>query len=186
MKGHLSGGQTRIAIVRRAVDGLLLLNKPTGITSNGVLQQLKRLFRAQRAGHTGTLDPLASGLLPLCFGEATKFGGELLEAQKAYRATIRLGETTSTGDAEGDVVQSAPVACSVEAVQSVLTRFRGEIEQVPPMYSALKHAGRPLYSYARRGETIERPPRRVTIYELALREISLPDLVVDVVCSKGT
>lgn len=171
---------------RRNVDGVLLLNKPAGISSNGMLQQVKRLFGAKRAGHTGTLDPLASGLLPLCFGEATKFAGELLDAHKSYRARIRLGETTTTGDAEGVILQRARVYCERVAIESALAQFRGQIEQIPPMYSALKHAGRPLYSYARRGETIHRAPRRVTIFELALCELALPEMVVDVMCSKGT
>ncbi|MSQ69689.1 MAG: tRNA pseudouridine(55) synthase TruB [Betaproteobacteria bacterium] len=175
-----------VARARRVVDGVLLLDKPIGITSNGALQQLKRLFRARSAGHTGTLDPLASGLLPLCFGEATKFASELLEARKSYRATVRLGEKTTTGDAEGETLLSCPVRCEKTAIESVLARFRGEIEQVPPMYSALKHEGQPLYSYARRGETIARAPRRVRIFELVLVDLALPDIVINVICSKGT
>ncbi len=186
MNDRSGGSRNNASGVRRVVDGVVLLNKPAGITSNGALQQLKRLFKAQRAGHTGTLDPLASGLLALCFGEATKFAGELLDAHKSYRATIRLGESTTTGDAEGDILQTSPVFCEKNAIEAALAGFRGKIAQTPPMYSALKHQGQPLYSYARRGEVVERAPRQVSIFELELRDLSLPDMIVELVCSKGT
>jgi len=134
---------------RQIVDGVLLLNKPVGLTSNTALQKAKRLLNAQKAGHTGTLDPFADGLLPLCYGEATKFSHYLLEANKTYHAVMQLGVTTTTGDPEGDVMQTRPVTVSDDDVRAVLPRFMGEIEQIPPMHSALKHQGRPLYEYAR-------------------------------------
>lgn len=172
---------------KRAVDGVLLLDKPVGVTSNGALQHVKRLYRAAKAGHTGNLDPIASGLLPICFGEATKFAQYLTDADKRYRAQIRLGQTTDTGDAEGRILATQPVQVSLDALQAVLRRFVGEIEQVPPMHSALKHQGRPLYHYARRGVEIERAPRRVTIFELDLLGFDGESLFeVDVRCSKGT
>ncbi len=171
---------------RRAVHGVLLLDKPVGLSSNAALQQVKRLYRAEKAGHTGTLDPLASGLLPLCFGAATKFSQVSLEADKRYRATLRLGITTSTGDAEGGVLQQRPVAVTPEQAQAACEQLVGEIEQVPPMHSALKHAGRPLYDYAREGLEVEREPRRVTIHRLDIVECEAEILVIDVVCSKGT
>src|SRR5688572_28948806 len=136
-------------------DGALLLDKPVGINSNRALQQAKRLCGAKKAGHAGTLDPLASGLLVVLFGEATKFAGPLLEDDKAYRATLKLGERTATGDAEGPVVETRPVEVDEAGVRAVLARFHGEIKQIPPMYSALKSEGRPLYELARKGETVE-------------------------------
>ncbi|MCB1917964.1 MAG: tRNA pseudouridine(55) synthase TruB [Rhodocyclaceae bacterium] len=171
---------------RRAVDGVLLLDKPSGLTSNQALQQARRLFDAAKAGHTGTLDPLASGLLPLTFGEATKFSQQLLDADKSYTASVRLGITTDTGDAEGETLRACPVDVDHAAVASVLARFRGEIDQVPPMYSALKHQGRPLYELAREGQMIERPPRRVSIHRLELRSFEAPCFELAVTCSKGT
>lgn len=170
----------------RPVDGVLLLDKPSGVSSNTALQRARRLFSAAKAGHTGTLDPLASGLLPLCFGEATKFSQTLLDADKAYDAVLRLGVRTDTGDAEGQVLETRPVAVTEEALAQVLGRFRGGIEQVPPMHSALKHQGRPLYDYARAGVEIERASRRVTVHRLELlgREGDLVRIAVD--CSKGT
>lgn len=165
---------------------MLLLNKPVGITSNAALQKAKWLLNAKKAGHTGTLDPFADGLLPLCFGEATKFSAYLLEADKRYRAVLHLGVTTSTGDPEGEILETRGVAVDAGDILAVLPRFTGEIEQVPPMHSALKHQGRPLYEYARAGIEIERAPRRVHIRALELVECDFPRVVVDVQCSSGT
>jgi tRNA pseudouridine55 synthase len=168
------------------VNGVLLLDKPPGITSNRALQTARRLLDAMKAGHTGTLDPMASGLLPLTFGEATKFSADLLNAGKSYRATLRLGVTTTTGDADGEVVREQPVAVSSAALQSVLAGLTGFVEQVPPMYSALKREGRPLYELARAGIEVERAPRRVEIQRLQLVEQVDERVVIDVDCSKGT
>lgn len=169
-----------------AVSGVLLLDKPAGPSSNTVLQRAKRLLGAKRAGHTGTLDPLASGLLVIAAGEATKFAGGLLEADKVYRARLKLGERTSTGDAEGAVLSRSPVAVRESELRAVLERFRGEIEQVPPMYAAIKHEGRPLYSYARRGESVARAARRVEIRRLELESFAGDTANLHVECSKGT
>lgn len=171
---------------RQPIDGVLLLNKPVGITSNAALQKAKWLLNAKKAGHTGTLDPFADGLLPLCFGEATKFSAYLLESDKHYRATMRLGITTTTGDPEGDVLNTRDVTASCADISAVLPRFRGETEQIPPMHSALKHQGRPLYEYARAGIEIDRPPRKVRINALDLVECKPPVVVFDVQCSAGT
>jgi tRNA pseudouridine55 synthase len=171
---------------RQPIDGVLLLNKPVGITSNAALQKAKWLLNAKKAGHTGTLDPFADGLLPLCFGEATKFSAYLLESDKHYRATMRLGITTTTGDPEGEILAERPVTSDCDDIRAVLPRFRGEIEQIPPMHSALKHQGRPLYEYARAGIEIERPPRKVRINALDLVECVPPHVVFDVQCSAGT
>ncbi|HEY0663302.1 MAG TPA: tRNA pseudouridine(55) synthase TruB [Thiobacillaceae bacterium] len=171
---------------RQPVDGVLLLNKPVGITSNAALQKAKWLLNAKKAGHTGTLDPFADGLLPLCFGEATKFSAYLLDADKRYRAVLQLGATTTTGDPEGEVLSTREVTVGCADVAAVLPRFKGEIEQIPPMHSALKHQGRPLYEYARAGIDIERPPRRVTIRSLDMLECAPPRVVLDVQCSAGT
>jgi tRNA pseudouridine55 synthase len=171
---------------RRRVDGVLLLDKPLGITSNAALQKARWLYSAAKAGHTGTLDPLATGLLPLCFGEATKFAGELLDADKSYRATLRLGVTTDTADAEGRVLATRPVAVTELQWRTTTTDFRGEIEQIPPMYSALKRDGKPLYEYARAGIELEREPRHVTIHRLELISLINDEAVIDVDCSKGT
>lgn len=171
---------------RRQVDGVLLLDKPPGMSSNTALQAARRLFNASKAGHTGTLDPLATGLLPLCFGEATKFASELLHADKAYRATVRLGIATDTADAEGTVISQCDIHVSEAELSTVLQRFRGDIEQMPPMYSALKRDGKPLYEYARQGVELERPLRQVTISRLDLLSFDGRDAVVDVACSKGT
>ncbi len=177
----------RPRVPRRALDGVLLLDKPVGLSSNDALMAAKRLFLAKKAGHTGTLDPLASGLLPLCFGEATKFSQDLLEADKTYEATMRLGIRTSTGDAEGEVLETRPFADVDEAiVAAALARFRGEIVQVPPMHSALKRDGKPLYEYARAGQVVEREGRAVTIRLLDLLDCALPDVTFRVTCSKGT
>ncbi len=173
-------------IARRRVDGVLLLDKPLGITSNAALQRAKRLFRALKAGHTGTLDPLATGLLPICFGEATKFSHYLLEADKTYLARLRLGQTTSTADAEGEVLLRRPVAVSERALREVLCRFVGDIEQIPPRFSALKHQGRAFYEYARLGLEVPRRSRRVRITRLELKAWSPPEAELEVACSKGT
>jgi tRNA pseudouridine55 synthase len=175
-----------MTMTRRAVHGVLLLDKPVGLSSNIALQQAKRLYRAEKAGHTGTLDPLASGLLPICFGAATKFAHASLEADKRYRATLRLGVTTTTGDAEGTVVQQRPVAFDRAALDAAIERLAGTIEQVPPMHSALKRQGQALYEYARQGIEVPRMPRVVTIHRLAVERLEASTLVLDVVCSKGT
>jgi tRNA pseudouridine55 synthase len=173
-------------IVRRAIDGVLLLDKPLGWSSNHAVQAIKRVYRAERAGHTGTLDPLATGLLPICLGEATKFSAGLLDADKEYLADVRLGVTTRTGDAEGEVLQTRPVNVDDAHVAAALARFRGEIDQVPPMHSALKRDGKPLYEYARAGVELERAPRRVTIHALDLVARQAEVLCIRVACSKGT
>lgn len=170
----------------RPLDGVLLFDKPLELSSNTALQKVRRLFQAEKAGHTGTLDPLATGLLPVCFGEATKFSTALLDADKTYRATLRLGQTTTTGDAEGEVVIERPVNVSQADVDAVLERFRGPIMQLPPMHSALKHQGKPLYEYIRKGETIEREPREVVIHELVLERFEGDEMDIAVRCSKGT
>ncbi|WP_303291063.1 tRNA pseudouridine(55) synthase TruB [Marinobacter sp. SS5-14b] len=171
----------------REVNGILVIDKPQGVTSNGILQQIKRLYGAAKAGHTGALDPLATGVLPLCFGEATKFSQMMLDSDKAYITTARLGVRTETGDAEGAVVEEKPVPALTEAeVEAVLEDFRGDIQQVPSMYSALKHQGKPLYEYAREGIEIDRPARPVTIYELKLLAIRENELDLAVTCTKGT
>jgi len=173
-------------VVRRPVHGVLLLDKPVGLSSQDALWKAKRLLRAEKGGHTGTLDPLASGLLPLCFGAATKFAQVSLEADKAYRATLHLGQTRVGGDREGEVVQERPVAFDEALLQASMQRLTGEIEQVPPMQSALKHQGKALYEYARAGIEVERQPRRVTIHRLKVVAWSGAKLVLDVYCSKGT
>ncbi|AYH44539.1 tRNA pseudouridine(55) synthase TruB [Azoarcus sp. DN11] len=171
---------------RRALDGVLLLDKPQGMTSNAALQTARRLLNAAKAGHTGTLDPMATGLLPLTFGEATKFSQMLLDADKEYEATVRLGIETDTGDAEGRPTASAPVAVTEEAIRAALVCLTGEIEQIPPMYSALKRDGKPLYEYARAGIEVELTPRRVVIHALELLESGDENFRVRVACSKGT
>jgi len=199
-------------IPRRAVHGVLLIDKPLGWTSNDALQKAKGLLRAEKAGHTGTLDPLATGLLPLCFGAATKWAQASLDADKRYRATLRLGQRTRTGDLEAEVIDEREVRCDLAAVQAACARFTGAIEQRPPMHSALKHEGRALYEYARQGIEVERSARSVVIHRIDIvawqgpgaprSEATRPDpqggasegvephspatLVIDVVCSKGT
>ena len=169
------------------VDGLLLLNKPAGLTSNRALQKVKRLLRARKAGHTGSLDPAATGMLPLCFGEATKVCAYLLHADKTYRVSARLGEKTDTADADGQVIETASVPAMTEQDwQKVLGRFLGESQQIPPMYSALKVDGKRLYELARKGEVVERKPRTIRIDELSLLEAKGSRLVLRVKCSKGT
>ncbi|HYD94856.1 MAG TPA: tRNA pseudouridine(55) synthase TruB [Noviherbaspirillum sp.] len=171
---------------RVPVHGVLLLDKHAGDSSNDVLIKAKRLLNAQKAGHTGTLDPFATGLLPLCFGEATKFSQDLLDADKTYETVVHLGVTTVTGDTEGEVLQRMEVQVTREQIEQVLLRFRGAIDQVPPMYSALKRDGKPLYEYARAGVTLEREARRVTIHALELLAYEAPLLRLRVACSKGT
>ncbi|QPF74368.1 tRNA pseudouridine(55) synthase TruB [Roseateles sp. DAIF2] len=176
----------RQRIQRRALHGVLLLDKPLGLSSNDALQKAKWLLRAEKAGHTGTLDPLATGLLPLCFGAATKFSQVSLDADKAYEATLRLGQTSSTGDAEGEILRERPVALSREQIEAACARLTGEIEQVPPMHSALKHQGKALYEYARQGIEIERAARRVTIHALDILDWQHEALTIAVRCTKGT
>jgi tRNA pseudouridine55 synthase len=171
---------------QRRIDGVLLLDKPVGPSSSAVLQAVKRLLAARKAGHAGTLDPLASGLLPLLFGEATKFAHFGLEASKEYVADVRLGIATDTGDAEGEVIERRAAAVDSAAVAQALGNFRGEIQQVPPMYSALKHGGQPLYALARAGQSVARRPRTVTVHELELLERNDETLRLRILCSKGT
>ncbi len=173
--------------MRRAVHGILLLDKPLGLSSNEALQQVKRLFRAEKAGHTGSLDPLATGMLPICFGQATKLCGQLLESDKRYLAQVRLGEKTATGDAEGEVIaRSDPAQLQPSELEAAMGRFIGEIQQTPPMYSALKHQGQRLYELAREGIEVERAARRVRVLDLRLTRCKLPEFEMDVRCSKGT
>lgn len=180
----------RTRVQRRAVHGVLLLDKPLGLSSNQALQKAKWLLRAEKAGHTGTLDPLASGVLPLCFGAATKFSQQHLDADKVYETTVRLGLKTRTADAEGEVIAQRAVQCTLGQVVEVLDQFTGSIRQVPPMHSALKKDGKALYEYAREGETVAREPRDVVIHDLALVHAQLdgdePHLRLRVHCSKGT
>lgn len=171
----------------RSVNGILLLDKPSGLTSNAALQIVKRLFQAAKAGHTGSLDPLASGLLPICLGEATKVSGFLLDADKHYQVRCKLGEKTHTGDAEGEIVEVRSVeGLDATRIEAAFEHFRGDIEQVPPMYSALKHQGQRLYALARQGVEVERQARRVTIHALTLLAWNPPYLDLDVRCTKGT
>lgn len=170
----------------RPLDGVLLFDKPLHLSSNTALQKVRRLFEAEKAGHTGTLDPLATGLLPVCFGEATKFSMALLDADKTYRARVKLGQTSSTGDAEGEITRTGAALPDESRIRAVLGQFLGEIDQIPPMHSALKHEGKPLYEYIRNGETIERESRRVTIHELAADNFSGDEFDLTVHCSKGT
>lgn len=181
--------QRPLRLPRRAVHGVLLLDKPLGWTSNDLLQKVKNLLRAEKAGHTGTLDPLATGLLPLCFGAATKFSQVSLEADKTYRATLRLGQRTEGGDREGEVIEERPVSCNRSQVESACAAFTGAISQMPPMHSALKVRGKALYEYARAGQEVERQPRQVLIHRidiLAWDPVRPEELTIDVCCSKGT
>ena len=171
--------------MKRKVDGVLLLDKPAGLTSNTALQKAKRLYRAEKAGHTGTLDPFATGLLPLCLGEATKFSQFLLDADKVYLAEVKFGVCTSSGDLDGEVIAIRSVDLLEPQVRRALEGFLGEIEQVPPMHSALKHQGRPLYEYARKGIEIERPARRVVVHSLELESFTGDACVLRVHCGKG-
>lgn len=171
---------------RDPVDGVLLLDKPQGISSNAALQRARNALGAAKAGHTGTLDPMATGLLPLAFGESTKFSQTLLDADKGYEATVLLGVTTTTGDAEGEVLDRKPAAFSADEIRAAARAFVGEVEQLPPMFSALKHAGKPLYAYAREGIDIERKRRRVMIHALDCEPTGPDGFVMRVRCSKGT
>lgn len=170
----------------RAISGVLLLDKPQGLSSNAALQKVKRLYNAQKAGHTGALDPLATGMLPLCFGEATKFSQFLLESDKGYRVIGKLGERTDSGDSTGEIIETKPVNVSQKQLEKALAQFRGDIMQIPSMFSALKHHGQPLYKYARKGIEIERPPRPVTVYELDLIRFENDEVELEIECSKGT
>ncbi len=178
--------QVQVKRVRLPVHGVLLLDKDVGLSSNDALIRAKRLLNAQKAGHTGTLDPFATGLLPLCFGEATKFSQDLLEADKTYETVVHLGVTTETGDTEGAVLETREVNTDIAQIEAVLQQFRGPIKQVPPMYSALKRDGKPLYEYAREGITLERDARDVVIHHLELLSYEAPFLRLAVTCSKGT
>ncbi len=171
---------------RVPIHGVLLLDKSPGHSSNDVLIKAKRLLNAQKAGHTGTLDPFATGLLPLCFGEATKFAQDLLDADKTYETVVHLGVATSTGDTEGEVLETREVAVTRAQIDAALAQFRGDIMQMPPMYSALKRDGKPLYEYARAGVTLEREARPVTIHLLEFLDYQAPYLTLRVMCSKGT
>lgn len=174
-------------IKRRNISGVFLLNKPLGLSSNAALQKVRWLYRANKAGHTGALDPLASGLLPICLGEATKFSHYLLDSTKRYQTTVKLGETTATGDVEGEILEKRDVpVLDKDKIEQVLAQFRGDIEQVPPMYSALKKQGRPLYELARKGIEVEREARPITIYALQLLDFNENSITLDVTCSKGT
>ncbi|MDH4765828.1 tRNA pseudouridine55 synthase [Pseudomonas oryzihabitans] len=172
--------------IRRQVHGVLVLDKPRGFSSNAALQKVRWLLNAEKAGHTGSLDPLATGVLPLCFGEATKFSQYLLDADKGYSTVAQLGVTTTTGDAEGEVLERRAVAVDEAAIRAALPAFRGQIEQIPPMYSALKRDGQPLYKLARAGEVVEREPRSVTIARLELLALQEDRATLEVACSKGT
>ena len=178
--------EQRPKIAWRPVHGVLLIDKPSGISSAAAVARARRALRAEKAGHTGTLDPMASGLLPLCFGEATKFAADLLDADKSYVATIRLGVDTDSGDAEGNVIRTRDVAVDRDAIDRAVERFRGPIEQVPPMHSALKRDGKPLYHYARQGITVERAARNVVIRRLDVTAFEGTTLSIEVDCSKGT
>lgn len=171
---------------RLKVDGVVLFDKPSGMSSNGALQTVRRLYWAAKGGHTGTLDPMASGLLPLCLGEATKFSQMLLDADKTYLARVKLGVRTTTGDAEGEVTNTRPVLVDDAQIAAAAARFLGEIDQVPPMYSALKRDGKALYEYAREGVTLEREPRRITIHRIECGPLVGDEFDLEVCCSKGT
>ena len=171
---------------RQTINGVLLLNKPLGISSNKALQKTKHCFNAKKAGHTGSLDPLATGMLPICFGEATKFSQYLLDSDKVYEVTGKLGQTTTTGDKEGEVLEQRSVKFNDDDLQAALKKFTGHIQQIPPMYSALKHKGQPLYKLARKGETVERKPREVTIISIDLIACENSELKLRVHCTKGT
>ncbi len=170
----------------RDIHGVFLLDKPQGMSSNDIMQKVKRIFQANKAGHTGALDPLATGMLPICLGEATKFSQFLLDADKRYLVTAKLGERTDTSDAEGQIVETREVKVKTPEILTALEQFRGNILQVPTMFSALKHNGKPLYEYARQGITVEREARPITIFELNFIEYNAPYLALEVHCSKGT
>lgn len=175
-----------VRTARKPLHGVLLLDKPLGWTSNDALQKAKGMLRAEKGGHTGTLDPLATGLLPLCFGSATKFSQASLDADKRYTATLRLGQRTSTGDREGEVIEERTVAVDRAAIEAACRRYTGALAQTPPMHSALKHQGKALYEYARAGVEVERPSRDITVYRIDILSWQDGELVLDVACSKGT
>jgi tRNA pseudouridine55 synthase len=172
--------------LKREIDGVFLLDKPLGFSSNQALKKIQWLFNAKKAGHTGTLDPMATGLLPICLGEATKFSHRLLDAHKSYIATIQLGITTSTGDQEGEVISEKEVVLNEAQLKDTLKKFIGDTTQIPPMYSALKFEGRPLYEYAREGIEIERKSRQIKIFDIKLINIEKSIITIEVLCSKGT
>ncbi|MDH5614428.1 MAG: tRNA pseudouridine(55) synthase TruB, partial [Gammaproteobacteria bacterium] len=169
------------------LHGIVLLDKPLGLSSNAALQKVKRILKVKKAGHTGSLDPLATGLLAVCLGEATKISAYLLDSDKRYLSTFRLGETTATGDAEGDILEQKEVTEAMLArIPEVIKQFTGEIEQIPPMYSAIKHKGQPLYKLARAGQEVERQSRKVRIHEMNLIKVEGNEVTLDILCSKGT
>lgn len=170
----------------RPINGVVLLDKPTGISSNDALQKVKRIYFAEKAGHTGALDPLATGMLPICLGEATKFSQFLLDSDKRYRVIAKLGERTNTSDSDGEVVETRPVEVSLDKLEACIDKFRGESDQVPSMFSALKYQGKPLYEYARKGIEVPRESRKITVYEIILHRFEGDEVEMEVHCSKGT
>ncbi|WP_407528399.1 tRNA pseudouridine(55) synthase TruB [Vibrio parahaemolyticus] len=170
----------------RPINGVILLDKPTGISSNDALQKVKRIYFAEKAGHTGALDPLATGMLPICLGEATKFSQFLLDSDKRYRVIAKLGERTNTSDSDGEVVETRPVDVTIEKLEACIEKFRGESDQVPSMFSALKYQGKPLYEYARKGIEVPRESRKITVYEIVLHRFEGDEVEMEVHCSKGT
>lgn len=170
----------------RPINGVVLLDKPTGISSNDALQKVKRIYFAEKAGHTGALDPLATGMLPICLGEATKFSQFLLDSDKRYRVIAKLGERTDTSDSDGEVVETRPVDVSLDKLEACIEQFRGESDQVPSMFSALKYQGKPLYEYARKGIEVPRESRKITVYEIVLHRFEGDEVEMEVHCSKGT
>ncbi|HHI5021193.1 TPA: tRNA pseudouridine(55) synthase TruB [Vibrio parahaemolyticus] len=170
----------------RPINGVILLDKPTGISSNDALQKVKRIYFAEKAGHTGALDPLATGMLPICLGEATKFSQFLLDSDKRYRVIAKLGERTNTSDSDGEVVETRPVDVILEKLEACIEKFRGESDQVPSMFSALKYQGKPLYEYARKGIEVPRESRKITVYEIVLHRFEGDEVEMEVHCSKGT
>jgi len=170
----------------RPINGVILLDKPTGISSNDALQKVKRVYFAEKAGHTGALDPLATGMLPICLGEATKFSQFLLDSDKRYRVIAKLGERTNTSDSDGEVVETRPVDVTLDKLEACIDKFRGESDQVPSMFSALKYQGKPLYEYARKGIEVPRESRKITVYEIVLHRFEGDEVEMEVHCSKGT
>ncbi|KJY82197.1 tRNA pseudouridine synthase B [Vibrio galatheae] len=170
----------------RPINGVILLDKPTGISSNDALQKVKRIYFAEKAGHTGALDPLATGMLPICLGEATKFSQFLLDSDKRYRVIAKLGQRTDTSDSDGEVVETRPVNVNLEQLEACIDKFRGESDQVPSMFSALKYQGKPLYEYARKGIEVPRESRKITVYEIVLHRFEGDEVEMEVHCSKGT
>ncbi|EGR2557560.1 tRNA pseudouridine(55) synthase TruB [Vibrio alginolyticus] len=170
----------------RPINGVILLDKPTGISSNDALQKVKRIYFAEKAGHTGALDPLATGMLPICLGEATKFSQFLLDSDKRYRVIAKLGERTNTSDSDGEVVETRPVDVALDKLEACIDQFRGESDQVPSMFSALKYQGKPLYEYARKGIEVPRESRKITVYEIVLHRFEGDEVEMEVHCSKGT